>query len=75
MAATEGTKECIWLQGFVKELRIGQGEMVIYCDNQSALHFMKNLMYHERSKHIDIKMHFIREVIKKGDSQGGKDGL
>lgn len=68
-------KEGIWLQGFVKELGIGQGEKVIYCDNQSALHLMKNPMYHERSKHIDINMHFIREVIKKGDSQGGKDSL
>lgn len=37
--------------------------MLIHCDNQSAL---KNLMYHEKTKHIDIKLHFIREVIACG---------
>ena len=39
--------------------------ITVYCDNQSALHLMKNPMFHERSKHIDIKLHFIREVVNR----------
>ena len=35
----------------------------MFCDNQSALHLMKNPMYHERSKHIDIRLHFIRDIV------------
>lgn len=37
----------------------------MYCDNQSALHLMKNRKFHERSKHVDIKLHFIRDIVEK----------
>ena len=36
----------------------------MHCDNQSALHLAKNQVYHERSKHIDIRLHFVRDVIE-----------
>ena len=63
MAATEVIKEAIWLKGLAKEMGFNSENITVYCDNQSALHLMKNPIFHERSKHIDIKMHFIREVI------------
>lgn len=40
-------------------------EVNVYCDNQSALHLMKNRKFHERSKHVDIKLHFIRDIVEK----------
>ena len=40
--------------------------MVIYEDNQSAINMAKYPQFHGRSKHIDIKNHFIREPITKG---------
>ena len=36
----------------------------IYIDNQSAIALAKNPVYHERSKHIDTRHHFIREHVK-----------
>lgn len=39
----------------------------IYCDNQSAIHLSKNAMYHGRSKHIDIRYHFVKEIQEKGE--------
>lgn len=41
----------------------------MYCDNKSAIAIAKNLVNHERSKHISIKYHFIREVQEKGEIQ------
>ena len=41
----------------------------MYCDNKSAIAIAKNPVSHERSKHISIKCHFIREAQKKGEIQ------
>uniref|UniRef100_A0A803NJW2 Polyprotein n=1 Tax=Cannabis sativa TaxID=3483 RepID=A0A803NJW2_CANSA len=38
-------------------------ELIVDYDNQSAIHLMKNYMFHERSKHVDIKLYFIRDII------------
>lgn len=48
--------------------------MVIKSDSQSAIHLMKNPMFHERSKHIDVKLHFIRDIITKGEIKVEKIG-
>lgn len=41
-------------------------KVTLHCDNQSALYLMRNPVHHERTKHTDIKYHFIREVISSG---------
>jgi hypothetical protein len=38
----------------------------LFVDNNSAIALMKNPMFHGRSKHIDIKYHFIRECVERG---------
>ena len=38
-------------------------KFTLFCDNQSAIALAKNAMVHQRSKHIDIKYHFVRSVI------------
>ena len=43
-----------------------QEAVSIGCDNQSALSLAKHQVYHEKSKHIDVRLHFIREEIEKG---------
>lgn len=39
----------------------------IFCDNSSAIALTKNPVFHSKSKHIRIKYHFIRDLIKEGD--------
>ena len=35
------------------------------CDSQSVIHLAKNQAHHERTKHIDVRYHFIREILEK----------
>ena len=66
MAVTEAIKEALWLKGLFGEFNLHQGVTVIYYDSQSAIHLTKDQMYHERTKHIKIKYHFIRDIIGEG---------
>ena len=65
IAATEAGKEMLWMQRFLQELGLKQDEFVVHCDSQSALDLSKNATYHSRTKHIDIRYHWIREVMEK----------
>lgn len=38
----------------------------MYCDSQNVMHLTKNQMYHERTKHIDVKLHFIQDLVFEG---------
>ena len=40
--------------------------MILLCDNMSAINIFKNLVQHSRTKHIDIRYHFIHELVEKG---------
>lgn len=65
-AATESIKETIRLKGLLSELGLNQESVSISYDNSSALHLCKNPTHHKKSKHIDIKLHFIRNEVSKG---------
>nr|GEV88898.1 retrotransposon protein, putative, Ty1-copia subclass [Tanacetum cinerariifolium] len=64
MALTEAVKEAIWLRGLLEELGIELNTVAVNCDNQSAIHLSRNHVFHERTKHINVRYHFIREVLK-----------
>ena len=64
---TLATCELIWLKQLLQELRFGKdGQMTLVCDNQVALHLVSNPVFHERTKHIEVDCHFIREKIASG---------
>ncbi|KAH9762156.1 hypothetical protein KPL70_000706 [Citrus sinensis] len=65
-AATEAVKEALWLRGLITELGMKQEAVEVHCDSSSAIYLSKNPAHHEKTKHIDIKLHFIRNVISKG---------
>ncbi|RVW64718.1 Retrovirus-related Pol polyprotein from transposon RE1 [Vitis vinifera] len=61
------TCELIWLRHLLQELRFGKDEqMKLICDNQATLHIASNPVFHERTKHIEVDCHFIREKIASG---------
>ena len=65
-ALTPAAQEAIWLRNILSDLKISDVKpTVIKEDNRSALALAMNPVMHARSKHIDIKVHFIRECIKK----------
>ena len=39
---------------------------VVYCDNQSGIRLSKNLVFHDWSKHIDIRYHFLIDCVQRG---------
>ena len=64
IAITEGCKEALWMRNFLEELGLQQEKYVVYSDSQSAIHLSKNLTFHSRSKHIDVRYHWIRDVLE-----------
>ncbi|GMI79054.1 hypothetical protein HRI_001574700 [Hibiscus trionum] len=66
MAVAEAVKEAIWLNGLLEDLGVVQSHISLYCDSQSAIHLAKNQVYHSRTKHIDVRYHFVREIFEEG---------
>lgn len=64
IAITEGCKEALWIKKFLEELGMQQEKCTIYCDSQSAIHLSKNSTFHSKSKHIDVRYHWIRDVLE-----------
>ncbi|KFZ24291.1 hypothetical protein V502_01231 [Pseudogymnoascus sp. VKM F-4520 (FW-2644)] len=69
IAGAEAAKEAVWIRNFINDLRIPQvhiDTVPLYIDNNSALKLTRNPEFHSRSKHIDVKHHFIREKVEEG---------
>ena len=68
IACSVAVQEAIWLRRFFGNLGI-RGDYVetitIHCDNQAAIAFTKDPKYHGRTKHIDTKNNYIRDIIAK----------
>ncbi|KAH9728536.1 hypothetical protein KPL70_009073 [Citrus sinensis] len=65
-AAAEAFKKAILLRGMINELGYKKSSIAILCDSQSAISLSKNQVHHEKTKHIDIKLYFIRLEVSKG---------
>jgi hypothetical protein len=67
MATSTTSCEAIW----VRKLLAGLFDLeleptIIYCDNESCIKLSKNPMFHDRSEHIEIRYHFVRDRVQKG---------
>ncbi|MCO5567424.1 hypothetical protein L7F22_021115 [Adiantum nelumboides] len=62
VAASEACKEAIWLGRLVTDLGIKEETPMLHCDSQSAIQLARNPIYHSKTKHVDVKYHFIREL-------------
>ena len=67
MAMTTAATQALWLSRLFAELLGREVEVVeLRVDNKSALALAKNHVFHDRSKHIRIKHHFIRDCVEEG---------
>ena len=61
------TCELKWLKSIMHYLGITHSSPIhLYCDSQAALHIAKNLVFHERKKHIEVDCHFVRDAVLAG---------
>jgi hypothetical protein len=61
------TCEALWLRKlFFRLFGVGLEATLIHCDNHSGIRLSKNPVFHDRSKHIDIRYHFLRDCVQKG---------
>ena len=67
IAMGSATQEAIWLRQLMFDLEVNvQGPTEILEDNQGSIAMAKNPVGHKRTKHIDIRHHFIREAVQAG---------
>ena len=58
--------ELTWMTTLLLDLQIKVDSALVLCDSQVAIHIASNPTYHERTKHIEVDCHFIREKVNKG---------
>ena len=74
ISLVEAIKEGMWLRGLTEELGYDQSQVVIGWDSQSAICLAKNNVFHDRtkhvavSKHVALKMNFVRDMIEAGEA-------
>ena len=57
--------QLLWMKKVLTNYGISQDTMVVYCDNSSAIDISKNLVQHSKTKHIEIRYHFIRDLVER----------
>nr|GEV91944.1 hypothetical protein [Tanacetum cinerariifolium] len=61
-----GDKLILWMRSQITDYGFDFNKIPLYCDNRSAIALCCNNVQHSRSKHIDIRHHFIREQVERG---------
>ena len=66
-AMAQGVCEIIWVKKILEELKLSGKDMLsLYCDNKAAISIAQNPVQHDRTKHIEIDRHFIKEKVTDG---------
>ena len=66
--ACSASCEAVWLRKLLSYLFDLQLDATcIYCNNQSCVKFLENPVFHDKSKHIEIKYHYIRDMVQRGE--------
>src|SRR6266481_6210098 len=68
IAANSVTRDAVWLRELLTQLGFPQKNPAnLFVDNQSTIQLANNPEFHQRSKHVDIKYHYIHDIIMCGD--------
>ena len=66
ISASDASREAIWLRKLLSDLFDSSLEpVVIHCDNQSCVKLSENPVFHDRSKHIEIRYHYVRNMVQR----------
>ncbi|RDX71699.1 hypothetical protein CR513_48913, partial [Mucuna pruriens] len=63
ISITKACKELLWVKKFLQELGFVQHKNLLFYDSQGAIHLGKNSTFHSRSKHIEVRYHWIRDAL------------
>jgi hypothetical protein len=67
-AMTSTASELIWIKHLLRDMKIEHAKPTqMYHDNQVARHITTNPVFHERTKHIEVDYHFVREKVQSGE--------
>ena len=77
IASASAAKEAVWLRQLLREIGLFVNPRLypekplpltpMYVDNQGTIVLTKNPEYHQRTKHIDVQYHLVRERVERGD--------
>nr|AAX96493.1 retrotransposon protein, putative, unclassified [Oryza sativa Japonica Group]ABA91692.1 retrotransposon protein, putative, unclassified, expressed [Oryza sativa Japonica Group] len=67
VVAASCCSQILWLLSTLKDYGLTFEKVPLFCDNTSAINFAKNPVQHSHTKHIDIRFHFLRDHVEKGD--------
>jgi hypothetical protein len=63
-----GVSEGMWLQRLLLELGLSENShIMLYCDGKAAINTANNSVQHDRTKHVEIDCHFIKEKLNNGE--------
>jgi hypothetical protein len=66
IATSVASREAVWLRNLLSYLfSVDLEPIVIHCDNQSCIKLSENPVFHDRSKHIEIRYHYVRDMVQK----------
>lgn len=66
MTICEASKESVWLKGLFAEIAGVDSCINLFCDSQRAIYLTKDQMFHERTKYIEVKYNYVRDIVAKG---------
>ena len=67
IAAASCCAQLLWMRQTLRDYRVVHDNVPLLCDNESAIKIANNPVQHSRTKHIDIRHHFIRDHVARGD--------
>ena len=68
IAASCATREAVWIRQLLQDIKEPlEGSTPLFIDNQSTIKLIHNVEFHKRTKHVDIRYHYIREKLISGD--------